>query len=454
MISFNNIEKPTIGYALLKFYARLIFTRIFYREYYVHNLHKLPVNEPVILTINHQNTLMDALALLFSFPGNTIFLARADIFKKPMIARILKFLKIMPVYRKRDGVDTKKENEQIFQKSVDVLRKGNKFAIFPEGSHKGLRQLRTLKKGFARIAFQAEESTDFTLNIKIVPIGLDYTNYINMRSRLFINYGDPIEVKDYYESYRENAPRTLTKLRDELSQRLKKVMLHVENTEYYNTIYTLSRWCNPLVKKHLKLHKNTPPNRFYASKTLIDILQTTASEQPEKIQELHQNVNELQKGLNTLKLRQKTIAQPIGSIVKLLFYSFLLIMLFPLFVYGFINNYLPYKIPIVVSKNIRDAQFLSSVRYVVALVLFPLFYLIQFLVVCFTVHIWWIKILYLVSLPASGWFTMEYYIKAKKLIAQWRYTLLEKKKNKKLLRIKAIWQNITKNIEAMLDEKK
>ncbi len=450
MISFKNIEKPTIGYVLLKFYARLIFTRVFYREYYVHNLHKLPVNEPVILTINHQNTLMDALALLFSFPGHAIFLARADIFKKPVIAKILKFLKIMPVYRQRDKVDTKKENEQIFQKSVDVLQKGNKFAIFPEGSHQGLRQLRTLKKGFARIAFQAEESTDFSLNIKIVPIGLDYTNYVNMRSRLFINYGDPIEIKDYYNRYRENAPRTLTALRDDLSERLKKVMLHIENTKYYNTIYTLSLWCNSLMQKHLKFNKNTPPNRFTASKALIDVLQKTANEQPEQMDKLQQNVNELQKGLNALGLRHKIIARPLWSIVKLLLHSFLLVVLFPLFVYGFVNNYLPYKIPLIASKNIRDTQFLSSVRYGLALVLFPLFYIIQFVIVCFTVHIWWIKILYLLSLPATGWFALEYYIKAKKLFAHWRYTLLNHKKSKKIQRLQTLWQQIINTTEQII----
>ncbi len=71
----------------------------------------------------------------------------------------------------------------------------------PEGNHSRYRRLRTLKKGISRIVFLAEETNNFKLNIKIIPVGIDYSNYINFRSRLFINYGEPINVSDFYDIY-------------------------------------------------------------------------------------------------------------------------------------------------------------------------------------------------------------------------------------------------------------
>jgi 1-acyl-sn-glycerol-3-phosphate acyltransferase len=113
---------------------------------------------------------MDALAVLFTHKGQPIFLARADIFKSKFIASLLFFLKILPVYRLRDGFDNVKSNDIIFNKTIDVLRNKNGLVILPEGSHEGVRRLRQLKKGICRIAFQADEATGFNLNIKIIPV--------------------------------------------------------------------------------------------------------------------------------------------------------------------------------------------------------------------------------------------------------------------------------------------
>ena len=109
--------------------------------------------------------------------GQPVFLARADIFKNKFIASLLYFLKILPVYRIRDGFSNLKANDEIFRKTIDVIRNKNGLVILPEGDHAGFRRLRQLKKGICRVAFQAEEAMDFNLNIKIIPVGLEYTNY-------------------------------------------------------------------------------------------------------------------------------------------------------------------------------------------------------------------------------------------------------------------------------------
>jgi len=205
----DTIEKYSAGYAVLKQVAGFWHHKIFYRRIIVMGLDNINPEETLIYAPNHQNALMDALAVLFTHKGQPIFLARADIFRNKVIASILYFLKMLPVYRIRDGYSSLKANDEIFHKTVDVLRNKNGLVILPEGDHAGFRRLRQLKKGICRIAFQAEEATAFSLNIKIIPVGLEYSNYTRIRQVLSVVYGKPIEVSEYTTIYRSDPDLAL-----------------------------------------------------------------------------------------------------------------------------------------------------------------------------------------------------------------------------------------------------
>jgi 1-acyl-sn-glycerol-3-phosphate acyltransferase len=177
---------------------------------------------------------MDALAMLFSVKNQLVFMARSDIFKK--FATILYFLKILPIYRIRDGIDTLKKNQAVFDKTVDVLNAYNGLVILPEGNHAGIHRLRPLKKGFARIAFQTEETGKVTEGIGVVPVGIDYDDYTHCRSRKIIVFGKPIPVADFLESYRENPAVGLNLLKNHLAGKMKKLIIDIETVEYYEIV--------------------------------------------------------------------------------------------------------------------------------------------------------------------------------------------------------------------------
>ncbi|MGM0505092.1 MAG: 1-acyl-sn-glycerol-3-phosphate acyltransferase, partial [Bacteroidota bacterium] len=269
-ISRETIEKKKLGYTILRPYVDFV-TKIYFRTT-VHNFNNIPKDDNIIFAPNHQNALMDALAILATVKTEPVFLARADIFKKKSIAKILTFLKILPIYRIRDGKESLKNNEQIFQKTVDVLKNKNGLVILPEGNHAGLRKLRTLKKGISRIAFEAEEVNNFTLDIKIVPVGLDWTHYSNFRSRLFVNFGQPISVSDYYEEYKNNPPRGMNLLRERIAEELKKYMIHIESDDYYEMFDIIRYLYLPQMIKKMGLKNSKQPYNFYAQKKIINAL--------------------------------------------------------------------------------------------------------------------------------------------------------------------------------------
>ena len=119
----ENIEKYSARYALVKSIAGFWHNSVFYRKIIVLGLENINPDHHLIFAPNHQNALMDALAVLFTQKGHLIFLARADIFKKKLIAGILYFPKILPVYRMRDGFSSLKGNDEIFLKTIDKKQK-------------------------------------------------------------------------------------------------------------------------------------------------------------------------------------------------------------------------------------------------------------------------------------------------------------------------------------------
>ena len=75
-----------------------------YRKCEIKGLENIPEDGALLLSPNHCNTLMDALVILRTHKKQTVFGARADLFKKPFIAKLMFFVRILPMIRQRDGL--------------------------------------------------------------------------------------------------------------------------------------------------------------------------------------------------------------------------------------------------------------------------------------------------------------------------------------------------------------
>ena len=92
-----------------------------------------------------------------------------------------------------------------------------------------------------------------------------------------------------------------------------------------------------------------------------------------------------------------------------------LILTFPFFLYGLVNNAIAYFLPVYLVRNIKDLQFHASVKLGLGLlVLFPLTYLLQSIPVGLLTGSWWIWAAYLVSLLPLGRFALWWYGRWKK----------------------------------------
>jgi len=261
-MKFTNLEDPNWLYGLVRVFPTVVHNYIFYKKIYTMGLENIPKEGAVIFAPNHQNALMDALILISVKNWQPVFMARADIFAGQFIRRFLFFCKILPIFRMRDGKDSLKENNAVFQKAVEVLRKKRYLVIYPEASHKGIHKLRPLKKGITRIAFMAEEASNYTLGVKIVPVGISYQDYFDFRTNALINFGKPINVEDYNALYKENPQKANQELVGRITKDLSTLIIDIKDSANYDNFEIARTIFAPyIIRKNHKLINNFKSNR-------------------------------------------------------------------------------------------------------------------------------------------------------------------------------------------------
>ena len=170
-------------------------TRTSFSSLRTEGLENIPEDAAVILSLNHTCTLMDPLVVLQCFKGPVAFGARADIFRRPAVARILRFLRMVPLSRARDGYGEVAKNAMVFDEIVDCIGHGVPFCLCPEGKHRPERGLQPLKKGIFRIAELAAETLDRP--VFIVPVCITYEDFFCYMKRTVVVFGKPVPASEF-----------------------------------------------------------------------------------------------------------------------------------------------------------------------------------------------------------------------------------------------------------------
>jgi 1-acyl-sn-glycerol-3-phosphate acyltransferase len=447
----TRIHKFNIFYMLLKIYQLLVF-HLYYKRVAIVGRKNIPYGSPIIFTPNHQNALMDALIVLNTAGLNPVFMARADIFRNKAQNKILTFLKMLPVYRMRDGADELSKNDDTFDTCLEILKDCYSVCLMPEGNHGDKRRIRPLVKGTFRIAFRAQEEFGTKNSVKIVPVGIDFEHYQNIQQDLLVNYGKPIEVSEYMEAYHENPPKAMNLIKDRLSDELKKLAIHIENDEHYPMYQALRVIYNSRMRNRAGISGNSVYKRFQADKQMIDLIDQAFVSDPEKMVQLSKQVAEYTSGLKELNLRNWVVERKGFSLLRTVLQFLLLNIAAPIFIVGWISNIIPYLVPMKAIKKVKDTQFRSSFKFGVALLFFPVYYAVVGILIGIFTGPAWIPWAAMPGMLVSGYIAVFYTFSCKKLVAAFRFRLLNRSGDKRIVRLLDLHETIVSTMNEITDQ--
>ncbi|MDY5969397.1 MAG: 1-acyl-sn-glycerol-3-phosphate acyltransferase [Bacteroidales bacterium] len=393
------IQDFNLTYTLLKPLVKFAF-RCHYNSVTIRGRKKLPAEGGYILAPNHQQALMEPLAILCVTRRPTVFLARADIFEKPAMRAFFTFLKILPIYRIRDGRESLAKDAGIFEQSRNAVLDGYPLCLMAEGRHNDKHQLLPLVKGMFRIAGETQRRMG-DKPLYIVPVGVDFDEYEQPYSNLVVNIGEPIAVKQYMAKYEENEAVALNQMRSAVAAAMSKQMHDIKSKEHYEEINTLCNIENKYWRRYDR-KTNTPWHRFHVRRalagkydsienSLTDPLINQTTNSTEVFNKTMHKTREYQKRCRDLKVSEKLSSEHYGFWMTLLYtlivggvvtamclvgwvrwILFFCLLCFPI-------QYLPLEL--IPKKTVKDTQFRSSfsfgIKFAVSIV-----YVIAFAIVC------------------------------------------------------------------------
>jgi len=427
-MGIKRIDKKSYLYLFLKQFVGFWHNRVFYKRVVIQNRSRVPKDAHLIFTGNHQNALMDALVFLFGVKNRLVFMARSDIFKNQFVAALLYFFRLLPIFRIRDGYDSVKKNDQIFKKTIDVIKNKIGIVIMAEGNHGGQRRLRPLKKGFARIAFQTEEANNFDFNMQIVPVGIDYSSYENFRSELLINFGEPIPISDYSALYKESPAIAINQIKEKLSESLKPLMVHIESEKYYALYNELRELYKEEMAENLGFPSCKQPYKLQGDQTLIKHLSDFEKSYPEKMDLFQKMVLDYRNTIQKYKLNYSVAKQKTASLISLLLKSVFYLLVLPVFLSGWLLNYWPFGLSNFAAKKLNDLQFHSSFKFVISLILWPLGHFLLSLLVWFIFKNGYLLLGFFIAMPVLGIAARAYWVGFTQFLIAFRWYIIKKRK--------------------------
>lgn len=225
------------------FYVLNYTLRLYFRNVKVIN--KPPKYGKTIYVSNHAASFMDPLVIAAFNRSVVYFMTRSDVFTS-FTKPIFWVAHMLPIYRQRDGVNTKEKNTEVFKKCTETLLRNRNLLIFGEGftDDTFVRRLKPIKKGAVRIGFTTLEACNWEEDIYIAAIGCNYSDPSRFGSDLLIKNSKPILLNQYQSEYQENPSKVISEVTSIVEGLLIGELTHVEeieNAEYHEKIMIIER---------------------------------------------------------------------------------------------------------------------------------------------------------------------------------------------------------------------
>ncbi len=165
---------------------------------------KVPETGSYIICANHINYL-DAAAVVLLNKRKIYFVAKEDLFRFRILKWLAHIFDIIPIKRNMQDMEAMK-------RCLKIVKLGELLGIFPEGTRKGLAKNGKAKNGAAYMAIKT--------GTPIIPVGIHGT--FKPFSKVYINYGEPIDLSSYKGADKEKQDEATKLIMDNIVMLTKK----------------------------------------------------------------------------------------------------------------------------------------------------------------------------------------------------------------------------------------
>jgi len=373
----------------------------------------VPSSGPVLFVPNHTNALVDPMVVMTSLRRPITVTAKNALARNPLLRWLMSALGVVTFQRREDagqeGTD-QRHNVRSLQRCREILARGGAVCIFPEGVSHSDPALRPFKAGPARIALDFLQKEGNPGRLRIVPVGLLYTDKSRIRSDIWLRFGTAIDVERWKEEHPKGDADALT---EEIRRRVQALTLNFQTRRESAILSWAAEIAATGAERPIALGsaEASPADFFRLTARLQAGYQLLLPDCREELDRLSTRIRRYQHALKRRGIEAGEVYLPIHFGRALLFLVReleLVVVGAPLALFGAINHAAPYLLVRHLARRLsKDKDHWASNVIYPGLVIFPLFYLVQLLAGWLLLPVLW-ALLYSVALPYTGYYALLY----------------------------------------------
>ena len=425
---------------IYKFLRQIIKAALFFffKNIVVAGKENIPAKGPYIIAANHPNTFMDPLLVAAIIQQRVGFVANAGIFINKLVSSIFSYFHVIPIYRKKDVIQGERpDNRMAFGKCHEYFNRDGILLIFPEGDSYYELKLREIKTGTARIALSYEELKNFEGNLKIVPVALDYSDAIQFRSVVAVTVCRPISVETYKQAYENDEYSAVSELTEAIRTELGDLIPQTSGKEQEKFLLRAHQFYTAFYERKADLNLN--PKESLGLRTQVSkALQFIQLKKPILYEDTQSKLIVFYKILKEEDLTTQVISDSILQNDRFFQYVLMVlkyIVLFPVYLFGLIANYLPYMLTAKIFNALKlDIEYKAPVQMITGFFTFPIYYALMIWIfrMFISTEIWYSLLLF-ISMPIAGYITLYYYAALRRFLKKLHFDFFMKKEQKEVI---------------------
>jgi glycerol-3-phosphate O-acyltransferase/dihydroxyacetone phosphate acyltransferase len=360
------------GYRIFRWLARFL-AGLFYRRVEVAGLERVPLSGPLVVAANHHQGLMDGILLTAALPRRLRPIAKAPLFRYPVIGQIARLAGAIPVHRRQDSGGSAADNQAMFGAAQSALGQGEAILIFPEGVSQPEPALMPLRTGAARLVLGADRELSQPAATTLLPVGLMFHEPGAFRvGTALVLVGEPVPTGDLEAPAPGAADTAVRQLTERLEEALRRLIVLARDRHTLELVHAAeSIW-----REEMPDSAREPQDRAAWRQRAARADQYLAAAEPARLAALRGRLERYTKDLELAGLSDRDLSEGYRT-AAVLRYAFreglALAFGLPLALWGVLNHIVPYQATALAVRAIKpEPDVLATYKVVAGLALFPL----------------------------------------------------------------------------------